>query len=86
MHIILKITGLLIFIPDKVFIEKKECSLENEGIFLVFVWYVNVSVMWNGIGVNFSKDRTLYCFLVCLGLISFPNGFCLLFPLILYCF
>lgn len=38
MLIILKPTGLLKFIPDKFFIERKKylCSLENEAIFLMF--------------------------------------------------
>ena len=38
-YIILKLTHLLKFIPDKFFSEMKEylCSVENEGIFLVFM-------------------------------------------------
>lgn len=52
----LKLAGLLKFIPDKFFSEKKEClcSLEHEGIFSVFMYYVSHSVIQNGIGVNFS--------------------------------
>ena len=45
--IILKLTHLLNFIPDKFFSEMKEylCFLENESIFLVFMWYLNPGII-----------------------------------------